>query len=843
MQLAEIRRVDIEVTSSGADQATAQLDKLGKAHDDIAVASQSTERATLSLERRVESISRRFDLQYRAEQELARVERELSAARAQGLIGLDRQNQLLDLARARTVGLTAANSNLAAQADKLGTAVKASSVQVGGIAAQFQDVAVQLAGGQSPFLIALQQGTQLSGQLEATGGGVKALGAAFMSLLSPMSLMTIGGIAAFGAIVQYATGASSQVETLDDRLKRHTDLIRGIRDAYGDAAAGVDTYAKESARVTDVQLRAVTEKLKGDIAKVAREIGAMTSIAMPTSDTAIGVPQDLVRFTYEATDKFKAFREAVIQLRQGMDDGTISIGRFRDEVAKVGVASNDANVRKLADELITLTNEAFRAEQALGGSARAVGVLAAQAAAGAPALAAYGAALRALQMGVPEMAKVITAQGELTAARKALDEGMTASGKAFADSTSRAQSERVVAAATEQHTNRVRELSATYEARNRVITGAAELEKTFGETLRTTTIAGLEGVAKGNAQAQAGYTERNKQIEESIKLGMTEGEATKLRAQNEAILARELKNVAAAEKSKGGSKSSSGTDGFDSALKRYEDETIALRLQQEQASRTGVELYKLQATQRLQQAALKAGRDGEKGLADDIERTATAYANQRKATEDAIEAQRRMNDAIRETGSQLADLAENLLTGDFASAMKSLGRDTLRNSLSALFTGTGPLASLTGLAPTEKGGVGGIFGADFFKNMSKAVSTGTEGGWNSLFGSPQQGPLMNGKTLDTLTGSIGNLAGALQGVGAIAGAYGIGQSAGSMAQAGIGGGLSGLMGGAALASTLGMSGLALPGIGLALGIGAAPYGNRSITRKEKLSVRAQRLGQ
>lgn len=772
MELAAIRRVDIQATATGVDQATAALDKLGRAHDDIAVASQSTERATISLERRVESISRKFDLQYRAEQELARVERELSAARAQGLIGLDRQNQLLDLARARTVGLTAANSNLAAQADKLGTAVKASSAQVGGIAAQFQDVAVQLAGGQSPFLIALQQGTQLSGQLEATGGGVKALGAAFMSLLSPMSLMTIGGIAAFGALVQYATGASSQVETLDDRLKRHTDLIRGIKDAYGDAAAGVDTYAKESARVTDVQLRAVSEKLKADIAKVAREVGAMTSIEMPTSDS-LGMPPDLTRYTYEATNQYKAFREAVIQLRQGMDDGSISIGRFRDEVAKIGVASADANVRKLADELITLTNEAFRAEQALGGSARAVGVLTAQAAAGAPAIAAYGAALRSLQMGVPELAKVITAQKEAGEASKAYAEGSAAAREAM---TAGGMTERAASAATETYAKRMTELNAAFEARKGVITGATELEKDFGDTLRTTTIAGLEGVARGNAQAQAAYVERNRRIEESIKLGMSEGEANKRRAESEKILAQEMKNVAAAEAKKGGSKSSSGTDGFDSALKRYEDETIALRLQQEQASRTGVELYKLQATQRLQQAALKAGREGEKGLTDDIERTATAYANQRKATEDAIEAQRRMNDAIRETGSQLADLAENLLTGDFASAMKSLGRDTLRNSLSALFTGTGPLASLTGLAPTEKGGVGGIFGTDFFKSMTKAVSAGTEGGWNSLFGSsPQQGPLMNGKTLDTLTNNVGSLAGGLTAIkgGGASGTYAV----------------------------------------------------------------------
>lgn len=708
MELAAIHRVDIEARTSGVDQATAALDKLGRAHDDIAVASQSTERATLSLERRVESISRKFDLQYRAEQELAKVERELSAARAQGLIGLDRQNQLLELARTRTLGLTAANSNLAGQADKLGTAVKASSAQVGGIAAQFQDVAVQLAGGQSPFLIALQQGTQLSGQLEASGGGVKALGAAFMSLLSPMSLMTIGGIAAFGALVQYATGASQQVETLDDRLKKHTDLIRGIKDAYGDAAAGIDNYAKESARVTDVQLRAVTEKLKTDIAKVAREIGSMTSIAMPTSDTAIGVPQDLVRFTYEATSKYKEFREAVIQLRQGMDDGTLSIGRFRDEVAKVGVASADANVRKLADELITLTNEAFKAEQALGGSARAVGVLASAASAGAPALLAYSSALRSLQMGVPEMAKVITAGKEMGEASKAYAEGAQGARDAM---TAGAMTERASAAATETYAKRMKELGEVFEARKGVITGATELEKSFGDTLRTTTIAGLEGVARGNAQAQASYEERNRRIEESIKLGMSEGEATKLRAQNEAILAKELKNVAAAEKSKGGaSKSSSGSDAYDSALQRARDQIDELKLQQEAASKATFEVYKLTEAHRLRRAAMQAGSADEAGVREEIDRVSTALAEQRTATEASIQANRRLKESFDFAADSWKSFAEDLLTGSdgINGALKSLGRGYLSASLDALLKGGGTLADVIDAENTELGALLGI---------------------------------------------------------------------------------------------------------------------------------------
>ncbi len=421
MELAAIQRLDIVATSTGVAQATAGLDALGRAHQGVAVASESTERATLSLERRVESISRKFDLQYRAEQELAKVERDLSAARAQGLIGLDRQAQLMDLARQRALGLAAANTNVAGTVDKFGAAVKQSSGQVGGIAAQFQDVAVQLAGGQSPFLIALQQGTQLSGQLEQTGGGVKSLGAAFLSLVSPMSLATIGGIAAFGMLTQYLTSAGAKVETLDDKLEAHAGIIKQIRDAYGEATLGLETFARESNRVLEVQLRAATTKLRADLNGLASELANSATKIQPMTSMEFGLPQDLAPAVAEATTKYQAFNDALVTLRNNAAAGEPQIRQFRDAVAAIGAASEDPKVRRLADELLSLSAEAFKAETAVNASARAIGTLNSQAAAGIGDIAAYGKALTALsQIGLPN----------LTDRQKALQSYTEAVGKA-----------------------------------------------------------------------------------------------------------------------------------------------------------------------------------------------------------------------------------------------------------------------------------------------------------------------------------------------------------------------------------------------------------------------------
>lgn len=126
--------------------------------------------------------------------------------------------------------------------------VGAMRFQTANLAAQFQDIAVQLQGGASPFTVALQQGTQINqvlGQAGATGV-VGLLGSAFKSLITPTSLATIGIIALGGAAVQYGAKAIGAVDDLDAKLKTHADLIKSLKDAYGEAGKGVDVAVKEA---------------------------------------------------------------------------------------------------------------------------------------------------------------------------------------------------------------------------------------------------------------------------------------------------------------------------------------------------------------------------------------------------------------------------------------------------------------------------------------------------------------------------------------------------------------------------------------------------------------------
>lgn len=75
-----------------------------------------------------------------------------------------------------------------------------------GLAAQFQDIGVTAAMGMNPVMIALQQGTQIAGQMEAAvqGGSsaLSVLGQSFKSLFSPLTFVSIAMTALAAAALQ-----------------------------------------------------------------------------------------------------------------------------------------------------------------------------------------------------------------------------------------------------------------------------------------------------------------------------------------------------------------------------------------------------------------------------------------------------------------------------------------------------------------------------------------------------------------------------------------------------------------------------------------------------------------
>lgn len=225
------------------------------------------------------------------------------------------------------------------------------------LAAQFQDIAVQLQGGGSPLTVALQQGTQISQVLGQRGaaGAVGLLGAAFTSLLNPVSLATIGIIALGGYAVKYATKAAGGVDDLDDRLKANAELVKALKDAYGELGKGVDTAMHESAAVLQAFTQLSTETMKRDFANLALSVAASMSDVIAVTDSVGGST-----VIEEASGKYRVFKSVIDEFRASVKEGRPDVLAFRKGLTEIAETTTDEKVRKIASELKNATDAAAK---------------------------------------------------------------------------------------------------------------------------------------------------------------------------------------------------------------------------------------------------------------------------------------------------------------------------------------------------------------------------------------------------------------------------------------------------------------------------------------------------
>ena len=166
---------------------------------------------------------------------------------------------------------------------KMSKAAQTTKVQTGQLAAQFNDIAVQLAGGQSPMLIALQQGSQITQAFGNAGvkGAIMGVGGALFSMVNPMSLVTLGIIAAGGAALQYFMSMGEGSAKTEEELKRQRDLIAQVAEKWGDALPALKAYndaltaAREAADLqsaTDAAVSGVWEKARAAIGEAENEL-------------------------------------------------------------------------------------------------------------------------------------------------------------------------------------------------------------------------------------------------------------------------------------------------------------------------------------------------------------------------------------------------------------------------------------------------------------------------------------------------------------------------------------------------------------------------------------------
>lgn len=706
MELAAVRRIDIQATSSGVAQATAALDKLGQAHDGISVASSKTERATLSLEKSYEKIVRRFDATARAEQDLARIERDLDRARAQGLVSLGRQSELMELARVRMLGLNSANDNGVQGFARL-------SLLANNAAAGLTAYTGSLSG-------ATLGGAALAAGLFAVGGAIAKAGDEFQTYRNRLIV------------------AGEDQGTLNKRLGELTDIairsrtgLEPVVELYGGISKSTAELGKSQTQVARVT-ETISKAFAANSTSAASASGAILQLNQAFAAGALrGDELNSVLEGAPALARLiaKEFGIAVGELKSFGEEGKLSADRvftaflngsqevdttFNATATTISQASTNAGT--------ALTQLGAELDNLLGIAARVVGGLNAVAGAIrgiAGSVATFGDT-RKLQDIQSSLQSIQQIETNIAGLRGKND---FASRQDLAAETAKLAAER--ASYEKMISTRINEMvpkqaDILLNAEGMVSTAratrtAAKAVEELNKAEKAVAREGMDSVQKATVDANAAFGERAKIAAQMRADGVENSKIADFEARSQRVLAAEIKNATdAAAKKGGGGKAAgaSGADAFDNALQRTQDRIDELRLEAEMSGKTAFEVIKLTEAHRLRRAAMAAGRGEEAGVKDQIDAMADALARQRVATDAQALANRRLKESFEFVGDQFKSFAEDLLTGTdgINGALKSLGKNFLSQSLDALIKGGGtiggvsdveasPLASLFGLAP------------------------------------------------------------------------------------------------------------------------------------------------
>ncbi|WP_347313202.1 phage tail length tape measure family protein [Defluviimonas sp. SAOS-178_SWC] len=273
----------------------------------------------------------------------------------------------------------------------MGANARVSGFQTAYMASQFNDIAVMMAAGQNPLQLALQQGTQVSQMLNGLGTRaaiLRTLSAGFMSMINPVSLVTIGVIALGAALFQALTGADDEVKSFADALGDANNHISALRSASTNARNGigdmVDGYGRLNAEL-DKHLDRLVRVEKFRAMGTNRDMVQSIQDSIPDGwlTTASDGLKEITGGTYDAVRQiedlmtqvknattFEDQSAALTRLRQrfeevsgGFDNGSDSA---KDMLAQI-IEAEDASIRlaRSQDDTSTATDRSSKAANAL----------------------------------------------------------------------------------------------------------------------------------------------------------------------------------------------------------------------------------------------------------------------------------------------------------------------------------------------------------------------------------------------------------------------------------------------------------------------------------------------
>lgn len=225
---------------------------------------------------------------------------------------------------------------------------------------QMNDVVLMLSSGQSPFMMMMQQGSQITQIMGQRGLGeiIPALGGALKNLISPTTMFLAGITAAgYAGYTAYRMIAPEAVNA-EAALQRQAELLEDLTARYGSVGEAAKRAAVEGSEL--FRLRAsISEQ---ELALLARAearsfLGSVTAIS--------GYDQRTGEIIHTLPSEYREFQKAIDALRESTARGVPDVEEFRRLVSeRWALEPNNDALTKQAKTL--LDNTAAMVEYARG---------------------------------------------------------------------------------------------------------------------------------------------------------------------------------------------------------------------------------------------------------------------------------------------------------------------------------------------------------------------------------------------------------------------------------------------------------------------------------------------
>lgn len=239
--------------------------------------------------------------------------------------------------------------------------VRLNNQQLQNMSFQMNDMGVMLASGQSPFVMMMQQGMQIS-QIFGPGtglqGAMRAVGTGFITFVTnPLNLAVLGIASVAGAIpLIWNAVTGPEGKDAEETLKRFDSLVKDLGKGYEDAEKAAKKY---------MEVAASQDEVLASVQRTKQELRTGLS-------SAIGELHNQTKFLNVLWQSMEPTllrrRQEIQQLGRDLASGNITVQQFRRELASIRLAENTpASIREMVDELSDASEEAHELENRLRG--------------------------------------------------------------------------------------------------------------------------------------------------------------------------------------------------------------------------------------------------------------------------------------------------------------------------------------------------------------------------------------------------------------------------------------------------------------------------------------------